>query len=78
MSLLCPVDVSTLGGWKLVFVFASVQNFYRELLLSNVNHKLLLFSGFSLGHLHMGGQVQGDEALMGGGELITSIDYIIN
>ena len=25
------------------------------------------FPGFSLGRLHMGGQVQGDKALMGGG-----------
>ena len=25
-----------------------------------------VLSGFSLGHLHMGGQVQGDKALMGG------------
>ena len=25
------------------------------------------YAGFSLGRLHMGGQVQGDKALMGGG-----------
>ena len=46
--------------------------------------------GFSLGRLHMGGQVQGDKALMGGthegghrlyeegGRDLTLIDYIIN
>ena len=42
--------------------------------------------GFSLGCLHMGGQVQGDKALMGGlmrghrpyGGDLTLIDYIIN
>ena len=45
-------------------------------------------SGFPLGRLHMGGQVQGDKALMGGlmrrdidfiwGRDLTLIDYIIN